>query len=415
MKKNIIYVFACLLMIVLSFAGFNVKVKAASDKIAITSYTSGSVSFENLGGNLTKKIVASDKKNGVVTIELAFSNTEKTEVYFLVDRSYSSASSTAISTSLTNTVDALMDTYDDVGIGFSNFGSFTHATTTDANSYSSAISTTKSDVLNNITALFTNSVYVNNLEDKISDVSDAFSDDTINKVLVLIIEDYEESTNVNDIQDAIQGLDSDVILYTVILSNAESDTIFGSSSVPLKGFLDFITSANLNSVLSTNVDTILKSVLPKDKTNVIVTDYFTTNILKGFDVVYGANPNIGTVGEFDTTNKKFVWNIGNLGINKTASFRFNLKLKDANKIPESLINTPINSNVKVNVTFAVSGSAVSGVGDYECSPSVKILEEAITNPKTGLINFILPVSIVSVISIYTYLIIKKKSKFVNLS
>ena len=325
MKKSLFKVFILLVCIFSFFIGV-LKVNAAN-LLEIVQNSGGIKNFGSNDGYVEKSITASDLEKGEITIKLLINNSRSTEIMFVLDNSTEIAAMSGLKNSINSSSKTLvtslhnnsnlktgviqMHPYGDTTTAATNGGLISSLNEDDSvtnaglDTYSSTAAADGQDFIEVLTA-----------------ASNAFSEDTENKIIILITTGIDQ-THVTEYKNALTENGNGATIISIVIDNNESyiGELFGTESNPTTGKYYNISSSNLNTTLNNLVNTYIETLLPKDKENMIVEDLFTDNILNNFTITYLGDPTLGAVGAFNTENKKFTGSIGNLVNNIFHFFR----------------------------------------------------------------------------------------------
>jgi hypothetical protein len=387
----------------------------AAEKLQIIQNTGGIKNFAEKDGYVEKSIIASDLENGEVTIQLLVSNGRKTEIIFILD------DSTEIEAipNLKSTLISELKTFATSLHGYSNLKtgvSFMHpygTTTTPAinGGVMHELSETLADTTYALdTYLSTTGSDGQDFIEVLTAANNSFSETAENKLIVLLTSGID-STHTAEYKSAIQQVETTADIVTIVVENSQPyiEEVFGTEATPTATIHYTATAADLNTKL-TALSTYIAGLLPNNKYNILVEDFFTDNIINNFDIEYVGNPSKGTVGTFNTTDKKFSWTIGDLTNNSDATFAYKLKLKAG--YDTSIEDIVLNTNDKAVITYKDIADANQTIS-YDINPTIKIVSTLI-NPKTGLYDYFIPAALIFCISVLTISIIKRKEVFINI-
>lgn len=150
--------------------------------------------------------------------------------------------------------------------------------------------------------------------------------------------------------------------------------LYGSMSNPTYGKMYSLKEENFEKIVTENIYEDIMEQIQTGIDNVVIQDYFPTDITENFEFSYEGNPSIGTVSDsIDPDTKTITWNIGTLNNQETATLRYKLKIKDMKN--ENLLNKTIATNEKVVLTYIDYTDK-----DYEVvlnsSPKITLKEQA---------------------------------------
>ncbi len=125
--------------------------------------------------------------------------------------------------------------------------------------------------------------------------------------------------------------------------------IFGTSTNPTAGPVYYVTDADVTSTVTNNIYSDLIPTNEYSLTDIVIKDYFPTNIIDNFDFAYLTNPKIGNVtAKVDTSDNSITWTISELKPGETATFNYRLTLKNTFDGDIVGINLPTNKNVTID-------------------------------------------------------------------
>ena len=211
----------------------------------------------------------------------------------------------------------------------------------------------------------------------------SFSSTSDNKIIVV-------ADDTNTASNLLTQITADTTDVTLILYTSASETVEGATSVA--------------SVEEAN--TAINSTLIPAKNGTSITMPLASYIVENFDISLVGTPVNATL---DEETKAINWNVGDVKPNQVEKIRYKLSLKSV--IDDSLIGLDLVINEAPTIIF--NGNTVQNTDANQCSPIIKILNEAIENPKTGVSNYIIFGSTLLVIGTITYLV-SKKSKVQSL-
>lgn len=409
--KNINKLFAFIFTFLFCIASVN----AASDRIEIVSTTGGIVNLGENGGRITKTIVSSDTEKGELTVEVKVSNAALTDIFFIIDNSTEIESLGTLKSTIINATKTLTgnlhDNLNNIKTGLLVVHPYGTTTTSAINGgLLSELSDDKNDTIDALDNL--NSTSTEDGQDFIevlNKANDSFSINSENKIIVLIISGID-STNIETYKEELENIGDDTQIITIVVDNEEAyiENMFGTEETPTTGILYNIDETDVSDTLSTNVNSDILNLLPKNKYNSVLEDIFPESIYENFSIEYVGSPSQGVAGDLNDVEKKFSWSIGNLTNNSIATLRYKLTLNDV--IPSNIQDILLNINE--NITFEYTDDIPSNYNNtYQCSPIIKIL---ITNPKTGLYDYFIPSTIFFSISVLIISIIKRRELFLQI-
>lgn len=396
-KTILVIAFAFLLMIL------NIgTVNAANKRIEIVEPKKQFLfknSFEETVAKLKHEITTSDLVQGDLTVNLIFDNSVNTEIFYVIDNG------TSINNYKNNVFESLSlltaDLFEELGsrVKIGSVISTSGENTIKALTTTVTETTDNLEELEDITSAGTGDIY-----SAITEANNNFSEDEANKIIILITASMPEfnETNVNSF--VTLGNSVNLITLTIDLNNnANMTNIFGSEATPKTGTLINATTANYQTKITENIQEDVIGTLPNLKNNVSILMPFATYIINNFDI------ELVTTSEatMDETTKAITWTLGNVESNTIKTLQYKLSLKSA--VDESILNTPLTLTDAPTISFGETVIPRTDVNN--CSPIIKVLQEAIDNPKTGVINYIICGAILAAIGGTTYLVASKKKRF----
>lgn len=372
-KTKRLFAVACLLIIGL----INLPIlSAASNRIEIVQKAKQYL-FKTAGGEivgtLRQEIVEQDLVNGDITIELTLNNAKNTEIIYVFNKSNGEAT-------INNFKELTEDVFTNLGTDYTKIGSILVSDTLVTKPMAQTISevATGLDEIKGLTAETGATV-----NQAIETALQSFSSTSDNKIIVV-------ADDTNTASNLLTQITADTTDVTLILYTSASETVEGATSVA--------------SVEEAN--TAINSTLIPAKNGTSITMPLASYIVENFDISLVGTPVNATL---DEESKAINWNVGDVKPNQVEKIRYKLSLKSV--IDDSLIGLDLVINEAPTIIF--NGNTVQNTDANQCSPIIKILNEAIENPKTGVSNYIIFGSTLLVIGTITYLV-SKKSKVQSL-
>lgn len=372
-KTKRLFAVACLLIIGL----INLPIlSAASNRIEIVQKAKQYL-FKTAGGEivgtLRQEIVEQDLVNGDITIELTLNNAKNTEIIYVFNKSNGEAT-------INNFKELTEDVFTNLGTDYTKIGSILVSDTLVTKPMAQTISevATGLDEIKGLTAETGATV-----NQAIETALQSFSSTSDNKIIVV-------ADDTNTASNLLTQITADTTDVTLILYTSASETVEGATSVA--------------SVEEAN--TAINSTLIPAKNGTSITMPLASYIVENFDISLVGTPVNATL---DEETKAINWNVGDVKPNQVEKIRYKLSLKSV--IDDSLIGLDLVINEAPTIIF--NGNTVQNTDANQCSPIIKILNEAIENPKTGVSNYIIFGSTLLVIGTITYLV-SKKSKVQSL-
>lgn len=407
MKKKFLIGAVCFSASLLGILSLN----AANNRIQIVSENDSAKTLSSDGASILNTIntSTSDLVNGEVNIEIILNNSKNTEIMYAIDNSSASAS---IKNDLIDKIKSSANTLEQMdnlkqGVATTTKNGSEGAVNIvelDNTGVESALENVKTTAAGNDGSIF----------DAIDKASEKFSTSNVdNKVLIVFTSSLGtlSSEEVATLKTKMEGLKAKgikVITYGINLGSASANynTIFGS------GVKYEVTTAEISSI---NFTTDLASYLPSAKQNVKGNITFDNYILNNFEIKNVAST-VGTAS-YDSQSNQVIWTPGSIGINQVEKLTYTLSLKSV--VDESIVdklNLRTNRQIKISgtgngVTFDDSYPKDQTVDDEICSPTIRILKEAVDNPKTGIENYMIAGICMIAVGAITLLVLNRKSKF----
>ena len=319
-------------------------------------------------GTLRQEIVEQDLVNGDITIELTLNNAKNTEIMYIFNKSNGE-------TTINNFKELTENIFTNLGTDYTKIGSILVSDTLVTKPMVQTISevATGLDEIKEITA--GSGATINEAVEK---ALSTFSSSSDNKIIIVV----DETNTASNLASQITADTSDV---TLILYTTATETVEGAISV-----------SNV-----TETTTAINNTLIPAKNGTSITMPLASYIVENFDISLVDNPSNATL---DETTKAINWNLGDIKSNQVEKIRYKLSLKSV--IDDSLIGLELVINEAPTIIF--NGNTVQNTDANQCSPIIKILNEAIENPKTGVASYIIFGSTLLAIGSVTYLISRKQ-------
>lgn len=319
-------------------------------------------------GTLRQEIVEQDLVNGDITIELTLNNAKNTEIMYIFNKSNGE-------TTINNFKELTENIFTNLGTDYTKIGSILVSDTLVTKPMVQTISeaATGLDEIKEITA--GSGATIN---EAVETALSTFSSSSDNKIIIVV----DETNTASNLASQITADTSDV---TLILYTTTTSTVEGAISV-----------SNV-----TETTTAINNTLIPAKNGTSITMPLASYIVENFDISLVDNPSNATL---DETTKAINWNLGDIKSNQVEKIRYKLSLKSV--IDDSLIGLELVINEAPTIIF--NGNTVQNTDANQCSPIIKILNEAIENPKTGVASYIIFGSTLLAIGSVTYLISRKQ-------
>ena len=367
-KTRKLFAIACLLIVGL----INLPLlNAANNRIEIVQKAKQYL-FKTSGGEivgtLRQEIVEQDLVNGDITIELTLNNAKNTEIMYIFNKSNGE-------TTINNFKELTENIFTNLGTDYTKIGSILVSDTLVTKPMVQTISevATGLDEIKEITAGSGSTI-----NEAVETALSTFSSSSDNKIIIVV----DETNTASNLASQITADTSDV---TLILYTTTTSTVEGAISV-----------SNV-----TETTTAINNTLIPAKNGTSITMPLASYIVENFDISLVDNPSNATL---DETTKAINWNLGDIKSNQVEKIRYKLSLKSV--IDDSLIGLELVINEAPTIIF--NGNTVQNTDANQCSPIIKILNEAIENPKTGVASYIIFGSTLLAIGSVTYLISRKQ-------
>lgn len=394
-------------------------------ELQIVNSSSETKYLENDQGYITKNIIASDTKNGEVTIELEVTNKsskvesqvvikENSEIVIVLDESGSMSFTVdyennlsrfeVINNAAKELVSNLLGTSQTAKIGTISFAS------------DAIITSNLTQNLDDLNTVFSGKRVTNGLTyttNALDLAETVFSSDNVAKIIIILTDGAptDDTTKEKLIELSNKG-------YHIItmLTGSKSSSAFGTVENPTAGKLYLIEDSEIPTIIRDNIFADVIEYIKQNSsiTNVTITDYFPTDITDNFSFSYVSKPQNGVITE-EIIDNKIVYTLDELKGNESIKITYKLKLKDMNN--ETLLNKVINTNEKVVLDYSDREDNTYNVV-LDSSPSIKLTnienivnyeDEPTENPKTGLKDYMLIItSLLTCAGIIIYKLKKKK-------
>mgnify|MGYP002646214336 CR=1 FL=1 len=367
-KTRKLFAIACLLIVGL----INLPLlNAANNRIEIVQKAKQYL-FKNSGGEivgtLRQEIVEQDLVNGDITIELTLNNAKNTEIMYIFNKSNGE-------TTINNFKELTENVFTNLGTDYTKIGSILVSDTLVTKPMVQTISEVAAG-LDEIKEISAGSGAT--INEAVETALSTFSSSSDNKIIIVV----DETNTASNLASQITADTSDV---TLILYTTTTSTVEGAISV-----------SNV-----TETTTAINNTLIPAKNGTSITMPLASYIVENFDISLVDNPSNATL---DETTKTINWNLGDIKSNQVEKIRYKLSLKSV--IDDSLIGLELVINEAPTIIF--NGNTVQNTDANQCSPIIKILNEAIENPKTGVASYIIFGSTLLAIGSVTYLISRKQ-------
>lgn len=404
MKKRLLGIF-----VMISICLLNVTpLMAATYKLDIVKQNQGKKQLTTSGANIlnTINLEKSDFAKGKVAVDVIIDNSKLVSIMYAVDNGSSIQNvKSSLASTLTEKYEALSGSYPTVAQGISYRGIVNESENTI--SMSPQVGTT-----GNIFGAYSNESGIGEEGTIFSAIREAVillkKTESQNKILVVFVGNMgteEESTLKATIDSYINNDGINIIAYGVNLSDTTSfDNVFANATRH-NVTTDTLSNINLNELMATeNTGAVTLN-------NVATKITFDSYILDNFDITNVT----ATQGEAAFTDNEINWGADNIDANKTVTLSYELQLKS--NIDTSLVNK---ATLRTSRQIKVYENASQLIGIYPsddeiedstCSPQIKITSGSVTNPNTGIADYIIPAACLMAVALITIVILNSKNEF----
>ena len=406
MKKKFLVV---TLLVSLSLLGV-LSLNAANNRIQVVSENYAPKQLSQDGTRILNRIntATSDLINGEVNIEITIDNSKDSKVFYVFDNG------TTAATTKNSLIDQLKAESSKLKMMNVSEGLVVHQgdslqTTTETTDMSIVLETVK-----NLNTTDDGKVF-----EALSRAADELiASNSTEKTLVVFVNslsNVNSSTWKANINNYIaKGIK--IIAYGINLGGQANTFNDIFSAVTETKYL--ITTAEISSKI--NFATNVASTLPSAKQNVDVTISYDTILLNNFNIKPESIATTVGTASYDPETKLLTWKPETVGINQKAVLTYTLSLKNA--VDPDIVDK---INLRTNRQIIVNGKGPNGefMGKYPdpdrgedieetiCSPTIKILQEAVDNPKTGIANYMISGICMIAVGSITLLILSRKNQF----
>lgn len=319
-------------------------------------------------GVLRQEIVEEDLVNGDITIELTLNNAKNTEIMYIFNKSNGE-------TTINNFKELTENVFTNLGTDYTKIGSILVSDTLVTKPMVQTISEVATGLDEIKEASVGSGATVN---EAVEAALSAFSSSSDNKIII-VIDDTNTAANLVS-QITADTSDTTLILYTTATGTVEN-------AISVSSVTETTTAIN-NTLIPAKIGTSIAMPL-------------ASYIVENFDISLVGNPSNATL---DETTKTINWNLGDIKSNQVEKIQYKLSLKSV--VDDSIIGLELVVNEAPTIVF--NGNTVQNTDANQCSPTIKILNEAIENPKTGVVSYIIFGSTLLAIGSATYLISRKQ-------
>lgn len=399
--------FGVLLVAIASVVGIY-YLSAASNRVNIVTTTHGPNNFGSDAFVINKiDETKTDLVNGKVAIDITIDNSRSAEVIYAFNNDNNL---NTYKTDLINNVVVKANS-----VASSNVKQGVIYTTSEGNSYDPLNISGIDTKLNSVKTVDASAGDSTKLITLLSNASNAFESGD-NKYLILFTSTLPtlSTDEINNIKSLITTMNTNnihLIVYSIVSSETESQLtdIFGSGNVvkvnDVSGTVDY-------GVIDFTSDINYGATTAKEDVNMEVTfDDFIYNNFEIKDITVSKGSAI-----YDETTHKIIVTEFDLASNESYKLTYNLQIKS--KIDANYINKNLRTNRQIKATMVEPGNVVTGtypkdnrIDEDECSPVIMMLEEAVTNPKTGVYDYIIAGACIMAVALISLIVMNSKKEF----
>ena len=189
-----------------------------------------------------------------------------------------------------------------------------------------------------------------------------------------------------------------------------AEEIFGTQAQPNYGKFYYVSDESVEDTITEDVYNDVKIVIKNEIKNIILVDYFPTDIIENYDFEIVEKANIGTVTPtVNTDDNSITWTIQTLKAGETASFKYKLKLKE--QFNREIINVETPTNEKVDVSYTGTDENTEKQTS-NVSPSIILKQDTAPDPipQTGDNTMIITLAIIGLVTVAIIGIAKYRNK-----
>ena len=189
-----------------------------------------------------------------------------------------------------------------------------------------------------------------------------------------------------------------------------AEEIFGTQAQPNYGKFYYVSDESVEDTITEDVYNDVKIVIKNEIKNIILVDYFPTDIIENYDFEIVEKANIGTVTPtVNTDDNSITWTIQTLKAGETASFKYKLKLKE--QFNREIINVETPTNEKVDVGYTGTDENTEKQTS-NVSPSIILKQDTAPDPipQTGDNTMIIALAIIGLVTVAIIGIAKYRNK-----
>lgn len=189
-----------------------------------------------------------------------------------------------------------------------------------------------------------------------------------------------------------------------------AEEIFGTQAQPNYGKFYYVSDESVEDTITEDVYNDVKIVIKNEIKNIILVDYFPTDIIENYDFEIVEKANIGTVTPtVNTDDNSITWTIQTLKAGETGSFKYKLKLKE--QFNREIINVETPTNEKVDVSYTGTDENTEKQTS-NVSPSIILKQDTAPDPipQTGDNTMIIALAIIGLVTVAIIGIAKYRNK-----
>lgn len=461
MKKRIILLGLTIILIMSTI--MTTFVYAANEDVTLEK-VKDNVCTIKLGedGEVIKQLLTVDNENKEATLQIDVKNLKSedeaikpTEIFLVIDNSKSMSDNTladgrtrkeAVFTAAKSLTDKIIQEQPTTKIGVVSFSSNSDATKEGTLEDANLVimpTNNATDITTAIDGIATTGVRTN-IDAGLQIAKTNFStDEGVNRHLILLTDGvpnnsvgtsmaYSGATATNTKATLQSLVDSNINIITVMTGvdstyqpdpdgnlSAEAagktyrdlaEEIFGTQAQPNYGKFYYVSDESVEDTITEDVYNDVKIVIKNEIKNIILVDYFPTDIIENYDFEIVEKANIGTVTPtVNTDDNSITWTIQTLKAGETASFKYKLKLKE--QFNREIINVETPTNEKVDVSYTGTDENTEKQTS-NVSPSIILKQDTAPDPipQTGDNTMIIALAIIGLVTVAIIGIAKYRNK-----
>lgn len=407
MKKHLYLLLTFTVLFLTGLSSLN-----AAQRIDLVTYSGGTM---NTTGNssFTRRVTSVDEETGELTLQLKFKNSKSTEAIFVIDDSttITSGQSTLLTDTAGNIATEILDNYFNVKFGVYTIHPYSTTISTYGNELQ-ALTVDKQAVLSSLNTIETSVGETGqDIVTTLSGIESKFSAGCENKMVFLLLSGFD-ITDTSTYLAALQSLEDEDITVVTVLLDFKSDggnataisNLFGSEGTPNVGAFYNVTTAELTGTVEDNLIKEITDMFPSNKTNIVFNETFLTHIYNNFSstMIDGYDGNLSNI---NNNTLAFTWTIASVSNNNDALLTYKL----------NILSTV--TNVNYETQYNINGASLLTVNGteytYDYSPVLYFTDQT-ANPKTGVMDIVIPFLTISGMSILAYVFVKSKERMVKI-